>query len=173
MVFHDSLPELFIPVGFVGGLYDADTGLTRFGFRDYDPQIGRFTAKDPLGDTGGDHDVYDYCVDDPIGSYDDLGLSDKSIWQRIKEETIPLYALEGEEKDAFIKRTLVTMERKMYGLTSGLQGIMEMNESLPAYPFLPGPSKKDIDGRRTRHIQRGEAIKRKEEELDAIKKFRR
>ena len=74
VVNHDTLPELFVPVGFAGGLYDADTGLTRFGFRDYAPQIGRFTAKDPLGDTGGDHDVYDYCIDDPVTMNDPAGL---------------------------------------------------------------------------------------------------
>jgi hypothetical protein len=28
---------------------DIHTGLVRFGFRDYDSQIGRWTAKDPIG----------------------------------------------------------------------------------------------------------------------------
>ena len=30
--------------------------------------------KTPLGDTGGDHDLYEYCVDDPINAIDPLGL---------------------------------------------------------------------------------------------------
>jgi uncharacterized protein RhaS with RHS repeats len=34
-VLHDSAPG-FQPFGFAGGLYDPDTGLTRFGARDYD-----------------------------------------------------------------------------------------------------------------------------------------
>ena len=34
-------PADFLPFGFAGGLYDADTGLVRFGARDYDPQVGR------------------------------------------------------------------------------------------------------------------------------------
>jgi YD repeat-containing protein len=29
-----------IPQGFAGGLFDADTGLVRFGVRDYDPKVG-------------------------------------------------------------------------------------------------------------------------------------
>jgi len=36
------------PFGFAGGLFDAETGLTRFGARDYDPVVGRWTAKDPI-----------------------------------------------------------------------------------------------------------------------------
>jgi len=34
-----------MPFGFVGGLYDSDTKLTRFCVRDYDPTIGRWLAK--------------------------------------------------------------------------------------------------------------------------------
>ena len=71
----DSFPDLFMPIGFAGGLVDPDTGLVRFGYRDYDPSVGRFTAPDPLGDTGGDHDLYDYCIDDPVTMNDPSGLS--------------------------------------------------------------------------------------------------
>ncbi|KKO43999.1 hypothetical protein VT06_17335, partial [Arsukibacterium sp. MJ3] len=42
-VISDSNPEFAIPFGFAGGLYDADTKLVRFGYRDYDPQTGRWT----------------------------------------------------------------------------------------------------------------------------------
>ncbi|WP_408639942.1 RHS repeat-associated core domain-containing protein [Desulfovibrio subterraneus] len=42
------------------------TGLIRFGYRDYSPQLGRFTALDPARDMRGDGDLWDYCVDDPI-----------------------------------------------------------------------------------------------------------
>ncbi|MCB1778002.1 MAG: RHS repeat-associated core domain-containing protein, partial [Candidatus Competibacteraceae bacterium] len=44
----------FQPFGFAGGLYDRDTGLVRFGARDYDPRTGRWTAKDPIRFAGGD-----------------------------------------------------------------------------------------------------------------------
>ena len=77
--YYDSFPDLFIPVGFAGGLADPGTGLVRFGYRDYDPQVGRFTAKDPLGDTGGDHDLWDYCVDDPVSMVDPEGLLQKTV----------------------------------------------------------------------------------------------
>ena len=59
-----------LPIGFAGGLFDADTGLTRFVWRDYDADTGRFTALDPMGAKGGDTDWYGYCVDDPVNRVD-------------------------------------------------------------------------------------------------------
>src|SRR5690606_37159458 len=52
-VLTDTAPGLQ-PFGFAGGHHDPDTGLVRFGARDYDPDTGRWTAKDPLGFAGGD-----------------------------------------------------------------------------------------------------------------------
>lgn len=63
-----------LPIGFAGWLFDADTGLTRFVWRDYDADTGRFTALDPMGAKGGDKDWYGYCVDDPVNRVDAWGL---------------------------------------------------------------------------------------------------
>ena len=63
-----------LPLGFAGGLLDADTGLTRFVWRDYDADTGRFTALDPMGAKGDDSDWYGYCVDDPVNRVDAWGL---------------------------------------------------------------------------------------------------
>jgi RHS repeat-associated protein len=63
-----------IPFGFAGGLYDTDTELVRFGYRDYDPDVGRWTAKDPIFFAGGDTDLYGYVLNDPINLIDPLGL---------------------------------------------------------------------------------------------------
>ncbi len=64
----------FQPFGFAGGLYDADTGLVRFGARDYDAETGRWTAKDPILFDGGDSNVYAYVGSDPINRVDPAGL---------------------------------------------------------------------------------------------------
>ena len=74
-IIYDSLPCLFVPIGFCGGLEDRDTHLIRFNWRDYDPRIGRFMSPDPANDTRGDGDLYDYCVDDPINRLDASGLA--------------------------------------------------------------------------------------------------
>ncbi|GBC59937.1 hypothetical protein DENIS_0879 [Desulfonema ishimotonii] len=75
-VISDSNTAFAVPFGFAGGLYDADTGLIRFGYRDYDPDTGRWTAKDPIGFAGGDTDLYGYCLGDPINWIDPDGLED-------------------------------------------------------------------------------------------------
>lgn len=54
---------------------DEHTGFVRFGYRDYDPQTGRFTAQDPARDLRGDADLYNYCVDDPVSCNDPQGLA--------------------------------------------------------------------------------------------------
>jgi RHS repeat-associated protein len=63
----------FQPFGFAGGMYDRDTGLVRHGARDYDPETGRWTAKDPIGFNGGDTNLYGYILNDPINAIDLTG----------------------------------------------------------------------------------------------------
>ncbi len=70
----DTDSSLKIPIGFAGGLYDSDTGLVRFGARDYDPSIGRWTAKDPIDFYGGDVNLYGYVGEGPVDYIDVLGL---------------------------------------------------------------------------------------------------
>jgi RHS repeat-associated protein len=72
VVLSDTAPA-FQPFGFAGGLYDPDTGLVRFGARDYDAATGRWTAKDPIGFAGGDSNVYGYVLADPINRVDPRG----------------------------------------------------------------------------------------------------
>jgi RHS repeat-associated protein len=72
-VIQDSATTVWIPIGFGGGLIDADTGLVRFGFREYSPEIGRWTAKDPILFRGSDSDLYGYCLSDPINLIDPYG----------------------------------------------------------------------------------------------------
>jgi len=62
------------PFTFAGGLYDADTKLIRFGARDYDPEAGRWTAKDPIRFDGDGPNLYGYTSNDPINFIDQLGL---------------------------------------------------------------------------------------------------
>jgi RHS repeat-associated protein len=70
----------FQPFGFAGGLYDPDTGLVRFGARDYDPLAGRWTAKDPIRFGGGTANLYAYANNNPVNYTDPEGLALESGW---------------------------------------------------------------------------------------------
>lgn len=63
----------FQPFGFAGGLFDPETGLVRFGLRDYDAETGRWTAKDPILFEGGDSNLYAYVGSDPVNFIDPTG----------------------------------------------------------------------------------------------------
>ncbi len=64
-----------MPFGFAGGLYDSDTKLTHFGYREYDAYTGKWTAKDPILFKGGDSNLYGYVLNDPVNLVDPEGLS--------------------------------------------------------------------------------------------------
>jgi RHS repeat-associated protein len=58
------------PWRYAGGFYDGTTGLTKFGARYYDPDLGRFTQRDPSG-----KDLpYAYAGCDPVNNTDPTGF---------------------------------------------------------------------------------------------------
>jgi len=65
LVTQDTNPG-FQPFGFAGGLYDTQTGLVRFGARDYDPAVGRWTTKDSILAPDSELNLYGYALNDPI-----------------------------------------------------------------------------------------------------------
>ncbi|WP_114325995.1 RHS repeat domain-containing protein [Candidatus Colwellia aromaticivorans] len=71
VVLEDTNPS-FQPFGFAGGIYDTDTGLVRFGARDYDSVTARWTTKDPIRFDGGVN-LYGYVKNDPVNFVDPTG----------------------------------------------------------------------------------------------------
>ncbi len=72
-VLSDTQPG-FQPFGFAGGIYDRDSGLARFGARDFDASTGHWMAKDPIRFAGGDSNLYGYVLADPVNWTDPDGL---------------------------------------------------------------------------------------------------
>ncbi len=76
------------PLGFAAGLYDPGArdpacvlaggrycgALIRFGARDYDPEVGQWSARDPVLFGGGDANLYAYTGNDPVQRTDPSGL---------------------------------------------------------------------------------------------------
>ena len=78
----NELPSTFdhvpggMPYRFVGALgvrWDADTGMHYMRHRWYDPGLGRFISRDPLGASGG-YSLYEYVNNAPTQNIDPLGL---------------------------------------------------------------------------------------------------
>ena len=159
-IVYDSLPCLYVPIGFCGGLEDRDTHLIRFNWRDYDPRIGRFMSLDPANDTRGDGDLYDYCVDDPINRHDASGLA----WDESKHprdavgqfanagDDVSGYSTKGQELRAPVSREVMfradvgrnaMLERKELKRSAILRnGMMRREEVWPRDKPLP---KWDLD----------------------------
>jgi RHS repeat-associated protein len=72
-VLSNSNPD-FQPFAYAGGLYDTQTKLVRFGARDYDASVGRWTCKDPIGFKGRQSNIYIYAKNNPVNYIDRTGL---------------------------------------------------------------------------------------------------
>ena len=76
-VINDTNPG-FQPFWFAGGIYDRDTGLVRFGARDYEAGSGRWMAKDLGMFQSKDIDLYRYTANDPVNFVDRNGMQTES-----------------------------------------------------------------------------------------------
>jgi hypothetical protein len=50
----------------------------------YNPQLGRWLSRDPLGEAGG-FNLYAYCGNDPVNKHDPLGLMTPNDWEAKKQ----------------------------------------------------------------------------------------
>jgi RHS repeat-associated protein len=89
----------FQPFGFAGGLYDQHTRLLRFGARDYDPQTGRWTAKDSIGFASGVTNLYVYASNDPVNTLDVTGFDEE------------IYNMSEAEFQAILQERLIKIEQ--------------------------------------------------------------
>ncbi|MCG8430842.1 MAG: RHS repeat-associated core domain-containing protein, partial [Candidatus Omnitrophica bacterium] len=59
--------------GFTGREYDGETGLYHYRARSYNPEVGRFMQRDPVGYAAGINQ-YTYCLNSPTNWVDPSGL---------------------------------------------------------------------------------------------------
>ncbi|WP_370678218.1 RHS repeat-associated core domain-containing protein [Pleomorphomonas sp. PLEO] len=61
--------------GYAGLLNEPDSGLGLATYRAYDPKVGRWISRDPIGERGDPaRNLYGYVGEDPINHFDPLGL---------------------------------------------------------------------------------------------------
>jgi RHS repeat-associated protein len=64
---------------FTGQTYDPRTGMMHYRRRDYDPAMGRFTNRDPIGYDAEDVNLYRYVNNSPIIHNDPIGEAITSL----------------------------------------------------------------------------------------------
>lgn len=127
---HDEFGKVLVdtkpnatPFGFAGGLYDSETGLVRFGARDYDPETGRWTAKDPIRFEGGDSNLYGYVLTDPVNKIDPPGTGPVS--------GITCYAIDAMYTGSSILAELTNYTSQINAYQQGINDIQHQLKNLP------------------------------------------
>src|SRR5262249_2920386 len=69
----DETSRVSLSLRLPGQYYDAETGLHYNLARYYDPRLGRYLQRDPLGCEGGSWNEYIYCGGDPLNRLDPTG----------------------------------------------------------------------------------------------------
>ena len=69
---------------YTGAPLDRETGLILMRRRYYDPSLGVFASKDPIGLAGGNANLYGYASSNPVARVDLMGLSDESVYDYCK-----------------------------------------------------------------------------------------
>ncbi len=85
--------------GYLGNQRDSTSKLYNYGYRDYSPQLSRFTTKDPIRDG---FNWFSYCASDPVNFVDIDGLY--------------YYSANGQESITNTKETTVVIIRNNDGL---------------------------------------------------------
>ena len=67
-----------LETGYTGKPYDAVTGLSDYGFRDYSPAHARFITEDPIRDG---ENWFAYVGNNPVNWIDPWGLEQETIWK--------------------------------------------------------------------------------------------
>jgi RHS repeat-associated protein len=76
---HDMKNRIKQPYGYTGREHDRETGLRYYRARYYDGEVGRFISEDPIGFAGGDVNLSNYVLNNPISFVDPTGLAYDSV----------------------------------------------------------------------------------------------
>ncbi len=72
--FNPVVDASLIPFAYTGREWEPEVGMYFYRARFYDPALGRFISRDPIGLNGGDVNFYAYVLNNPISYWDPSGL---------------------------------------------------------------------------------------------------
>jgi len=71
--------------------YDGETGMNYYGYRYYQPEVGRWVSRDPLGEEGSDTlSLYDFIANNPGNNIDPFGLTTYGFMRSLSASPINL-----------------------------------------------------------------------------------
>lgn len=127
----DGGPKAFVnPIWYSSQIYDPDTGFSHYLYRIYIPDLDRWPNQDPISDLGFELlkgqlvplpeievNSYLFVKDDPIGSFDVLGLSQQDAWRMVAIMNKYVYDLNnaGQRINPLINDTAVSCQYIMTG----------------------------------------------------------
>ena len=152
-----------------GGIYDPDTGLVRFGARDYDPEVGRWTSKDPILFASGQTNLYAYVNNDPVNRVDPTGLIIDTLGPESADAVAALRndpvlggLIQRLEQDPRVISVMQNPELARYGgggsfacATSGACGVffdVNMANDPNYFHFSPGSSAEELVAHELGHV---------------------
>lgn len=125
------------PIRFQGQYHDHETGLHYNRHRYYDPSVGRFISKDPIGNAGG-LNLYEYAPN-PIGWVDPLGLAKFGTGKGTHTAEVIVHDVSGEQT---IVCTLhsgnMTPEEKALGFPRSSLATHTEARAVKQIPLAPG-----------------------------------
>jgi RHS repeat-associated protein len=120
------------------GVMDEKNGLLFMRARFYDPRLGRFLTRDPVGLSSFDTNAYGYCANNPVRNIDPSGLQIPIPGQ----EFLDLLRLSPEAA-----RTFVELQRKRWRYYK--------ETGFDPYPNMPGPPSPRWEGPQEGSSSRG------------------
>lgn len=132
--------------------FDEETSLYYYGYRYYDPNLGRWLNRDPIQENGS-LNIYLFSENSPIFLYDYLGLKIyTSPEQLLGDGFNNIYIALGEIKDDILSAisclSLAGAEAGLWGIGLGVDTLQSINDLVsempagsswnfpPSYPFL-------------------------------------
>jgi RHS repeat-associated protein len=106
--------------------YDKECQHYYFGYRHYDPRMGRWLSRDPMGEAGG-FNLYAYCGNDPVNRFDYLGMDEQKAESR-EQKILRKISKFVEKKDAAFNK----MDREMGNAVDGINKFSKGKKRLEA-----------------------------------------
>ncbi len=142
--------------GFTGREIDGETGLMYFRARHYDPMIGQFIQRDPIGFSGGDLNVYAYVGNNPQNFIDPTGLLKGHASFNLPGPSTAEHQVALKRDAAIRTGALVPIMGRVAALTAYTVGILDaidlgldLEEGLPDEE--PMPSSQGSGGNHNHH----------------------